>query len=75
MNKTKNKLVNYLLDYVEQGTEYPHIVLQDIAYKINAEISRDSNLETYKVKKKDKVIYQGYFRDTLEYLVFNILNN
>lgn len=76
MNKTKNKLINYLLDYVEQGTKYPQMVLEHIANTINAEVTKNS-IGIYKVKKKkeDKVLYEGYFRNTLEYLVFHILNN
>lgn len=78
MNKTKNKLINYLLDYVEQGAEYPEIVLQNIASKINAVVTccgSSSYSEIYLVKKKEEILYQGYFRDTLEYLVFHILNS
>ena len=78
MNNTKNKLINYLLDYVEQGAEYPEIILQNIAYKTNAEVNccgSSSYSEIYLIKKKGEILYQGHFRDVLEYLVFHILNS
>lgn len=75
MNKNKHQLIEYLLDYVERGAEYPQILLENIAYKVNAEVTRDIHREIYRVSKKDKILYSGNFRDTLEFLTLYILDN